>query len=199
MQLRERAKPAQEKPEEKKKPRQASATEEPGAQPAGKKSKVTFNEADFMQPFNDQLPTVPRLTQEVTTDDARHHNVMHKAEVMSGVRRGATTNGEETFRQICDLLKIPKLLEDAYYEWRMHSKRPGPVFDREMITRRGSRVKPCVRLPRPDGSLWRSIRDAHLKGGEFSEKVTGYEAEFCSLDPSEAAIDAMLEEEFERQ
>ena len=71
LQLRERAKPAQEKPEVKKKPRQASATEEP----AGKKSKVTFNEADFMQPLNIELPS---LTQEVTTDDARHH--MHKAE-----------------------------------------------------------------------------------------------------------------------
>ena len=190
MQLRERDKPAQEKPEETKKPMQASATEEP----AGKKSKVTFNEADFMQPLNIELPS---LTQEVTTDidDARHH--MHKAEVMSGVRRGATANGEETLRQICDLLKIPKILEDAYYEWLMHSKRPGPVFDREMIPRRGSRVKLCVRLPRPDGSLWRSIRDAHLKGGEFSEKVTGYAAEICTLDPSEAAVDAMLEEEFE--
>ena len=43
---------------------------------------------------------------------------------MSGVRRGAMANGEETFRQICDLLKIPKPLEDAYYERFMHSKRP---------------------------------------------------------------------------
>ena len=79
----------------------------------------------------------------------------------------------------------------------MHSKRTGPVFDREMIPRRGSRVKPGIRLPRPDGSLWRLIRDQHLKGGEFSEKVTGYAAEICSLDPSEAAVDEMLEEEFD--
>ena len=136
--LRERAKPAQEKPEEKK-PRQASAS---------KKSKVTFNKADFIQPLNNELPS---LSQEVTTGDAQHH--MHKADVMSGVRRGATANAEETFRQICDLLKIPKLLEDAYYEWRMQSKTPGPVFDREMIPRCGSRVKPGIRLPRPDGSL----------------------------------------------
>ena len=70
MQLRERAKPAKEKPEEKKKPRQASATEEP----ASKTSKVNFNEADFMQPLNVELPS---LSQEVTTDDAQHH--MHKA------------------------------------------------------------------------------------------------------------------------
>ena len=145
MQLRGRAKPAQEKPDAKEeaKASQRSAAEEL----TGKKPKVTFNEAVFMQPLNVDLPG---LTQEATTDDARHH--MHKAEVMSGMRRGATANGEETFRQICDLLKIPKLLEDAYYEWLMHSKRPGPVFDRETVPRCGSRVKPGTRLPRPDGS-----------------------------------------------
>ena len=63
MQLRERAKPAQEKPEEKKKPRQASATEELASNL--RPEKVTFNEADFMQPHNVELPS---LSQEVTTD-----------------------------------------------------------------------------------------------------------------------------------
>ena len=58
-------------------------------------------------------------------------------------------------------------------------------------------MKAGTRLPRPDGSLWRSIQDKHLKGGEFSEKTTAYAAETCSLDPSEAAVDAMPEEEFE--
>ena len=48
MKLRGRDKPAQAKPEEKTTPRQASAAQEP----AKKKSKVTFNEADFMQPLN---------------------------------------------------------------------------------------------------------------------------------------------------
>ena len=124
-----------------------------------------------MKPLSFDLPS---LTQEVTTDDAWHH--MHEADVMSGVRRGAAANGEETFRirHICNLLKIPTLLENSYYDWPMKLKRPGPVFDSEMTPMHGSRWKPGTQLPRPDGSACRSIRDKHLKRGEFSDKIAGY-------------------------
>ena len=108
------------------------------------------------------------------------------AEVRDGLRRGHVASGTDTFNQVCGEMNVPTQLRASFWRWLQSNERPGPVFTEEMIPRKGGKVTAGLRVPRPDGALWRKLRDAAVDGKDVSDRIKAFGAEIS--DTSELRI-----------
>ena len=108
---------------------------------------------------------------------AQAEDALDKAEVRDGVRRGHVANGADTFNQVCAEMDVPQQLRPCFWQWLQNSDRPGPKFTPDQVPRKGGKVKAGTKVPRPDGKLWRSLRDAAVAGKDVSERISAFSGE----------------------
>ena len=108
---------------------------------------------------------------------AQAEAALDTAEVCDGIRRGHVANGADTFNQVCAEMSVPQQLRPCFCEWLQSSNRPGPKFTPDQIPRKGGKVKAGMTVPRPDGKLWRSLRDAAVDGKDVSEHIKAFSGE----------------------
>ena len=90
-----------------------------------------------------------------------HADMFDEAEIKNGERLGVVAKKNESFTSVCKRLKLPCELTDAYREWLLNGdNRPGLKFVESMVPMgRGTFTQKGAIYPRPDGKLWRQIRD----------------------------------------
>ena len=108
---------------------------------------------------------------------AQAEAALDKAEVRDGVRRGHVASGADTFNQVCAEMNVPQQLRPCFWEWLQSEDRPGPKFTPDQVPRKGGKVKAGMKVPRPDGKLWRSLRDAAVAGKDASERISAFSGE----------------------
>ena len=96
------------------------------------------------------------------------------AEVRDGLRRGHVASGTNTFNQVCGKLNVPTQLRASFWRWLQSNERPGPVFTAKMIPRKGGKVTAGLRVSRPDGALWRKLRDAAVDRKDVSDRINAF-------------------------
>ena len=81
--------------------------------------------------------------------------------MVSGCGLGIVANKHESFVAVCKRLKLPYELTEAYKEWLLsRDKRPGLKFVESQVSlERGKHTTKGTLYPRPEGKLWRHIRD----------------------------------------
>ena len=122
---------------------------------------------------------------------AKAETALDEAEVRDGLRRGHVASSTDTFNQVCGEMNVPLQLRQCFWQWLQSDGRPGPMFTPDVIPRKGGKVIAGLRVPRPDGALWRKLRSAAVDGKDVSDRVKAFGAEIS--DTSQLRI--MREEE----
>ena len=103
--------------------------------------------------------------------------VLDEAEVRDGLRRGHMASGTDTFNQVCGDMNVSTQLRPCFWQWLQSDDRPGPMYTPDQIPRKGGKVVAGLRVPRPDGALWRKLRAAAVNGKDVSDRVNAFSAE----------------------
>ena len=101
-------------------------------------------------------------------------NAMDAAEVRDGFRRGYKCDGLSTFNHEYNEMEILTQLRDCYHQWLLDQDRPHIKFTQMQIPRKGGKVARGIKLPRPDGRLWRTLRDKATMGKPCPSSVKAF-------------------------
>ena len=96
--------------------------------------------------------------------------------------------------QECREMKIPSQLRDCYHQWLLDQDRPHTKFTQMQIPRKGGKVAKGLKLPRPDGQLWRTLRDKATLGKPLPASVKAFNA--TQLNPENATSNLVHQSQY---
>ena len=153
--------------------------------PVGKSTQREVQQGEIWDLFSVGLPDAHR------DDDSMQEalKVMDAAEVRDGFRCSHVCDGLSTFNQECREMKIPTQLCECYDQWLLDHDRPHTKFTQMQIPRKGGKVARGIKLPRPDGHLWRTLQDKATLGKPLPASVKAFNlvttasSRGCDLQP----------------
>ena len=130
--------------------------------PVGTETVVESDIRSSKPALNHKLSSKPKAKQAVVVlrCSKQEQQLWDEAETRRASNQTITTGAHDTFIKVCKAHKLPHEKHHLYRQWitqTQHHPNGGKLSLSDLPTKRGQKLPPHLKLPKPTGKLWRTI------------------------------------------